>query len=918
MFRLPAGSRLECLPLVALAVVAMAVGGLSLASTGVDPRVPSPSDDVAAENLVASVGSRASTSPIASPTASSGGGPLTGSHNAVSSGPSAVLDRTERSSTLVESGDRMTSEAITSLERGQGPANGRPLSCTSSASGSGICGGEGTPAPPSVPAEYGFQQGTWAGSPPTFYGASLSWDADDGYIVFFGGLNTTNHQPQNSTWIYGDGVWANATATVGAAPPARYLASMSFDEYDDEMVLTGGCGVTQCPIPDTWVFYGLEWFNDTMTGTCPCLTAGGGVYAASMTAWAGTDNGTFLFGGCLDRACDEQSNASFSFQQSVGCPYYAESYPCWVELSSPHSPAARSGAALSVFQDNGTVLLYGGYRFVHYAASTYTFATLNDTWTFHGATTSWTNLTFPEQLYESGEYPNAPRTDAALFWDPYLGVIFLYGGSSTVPSTAGTAPSPTNPRADLWEYDSPLDDWVSESGYAAPAVPRNVPAFADSVESLPPVLVGGETAGDASLNDSWVWEGPLQGALTPTPTVAETNTTVVFSSTFLQAVLPSESSGFYYGTIFFDDGTSGAVPTASHEYTVPGAYTVTMRALDFFGVPNVTTTSVTVQLFADNAKVTPAASDVGGQMSFIAEAAGGAGGYTYNWSFSGGGTAGGASVTHAFATAGAGYGTVSVEDTTGTVVNESVAVTINPLPTALATASRLTADVGIPVTFNSAVVGGTAPYSYEWKFGDGSSSSNADPDHSFGAPGTYIVHLLVNDSSIGTAMSTLSVDVDPALVASASAATSSSAPGQSVAFSSSTVGGAAPYTYSWNFGDGGTATTSAPVHAFHLAGAYTVNVWINDSAGGEYHTSLAITVAAVAPALVPGMIGGLPVWVWVAVAALGAVAVVAGLGVRSRRMKHDPPAVPPPPPPSFPPPPPPSPWEEGPPPPPAR
>jgi PKD repeat protein len=865
----------------------MAVGGWFFGGTWGAPHLPSPIGGATATNAVSTAG------------------------------PRSVLSRDVPSNTQYESGAKVTHDAIASLARGRGPADGRALLCVASSMGSGSCGGEGTPLRASAIPAYGFQHGTEAGSAPPFYGASLSWDADDGYVVYFGGLNTTNDQLQNATWLYGNGAWTNATAAVGAAPPARYLASMAFDEYDDEMVLTGGCGVTQCPLPDTWVFHGLEWFNDTMTGGCPCLTAGGGVYAASMTAWAGTDNGTFLFGGCLDRACDDQSNASFSFQQSIGCAYSAESYPCWVELSTLRTPGARAGAAVSVFQDNGTVLLYGGYRFVHDGGSTYSFATLNDTWTFDGATTSWTNRTFPDQHYESDEYPEAPRSNAALFWDPYLGSMFLFGGSNTVPSTHGAVPSPTNPRADLWEFYAASNEWVNETGYATPSVLRTLPAFADSVDAMPPVLVGGETVDAVPLNDSWVWEGPLEGTLTPTPAVAETNTTVVFTPSFLQAVLPSESSGFYDGTIFFGDGASSALPSATHEYSVPGTYEATMHAFDFFGVPNVTSVSVAVQLFTDHAKATPNATDVGAGVGFSAVATGGAGGYTYDWSFSGGGTASGASVTHAFAATGIEYGIVSANDTTGTTVNETVPVLIDPLPTADATASRSTADVGVPVTFFSAAAGGTAPFSYEWRFGDGTSSMSVDPTHTFAVAGSYTVALTVNDSSIGTVATAVAVLVDPPLVASASAATTSSAPGQAVTFSSSTEGGDAPYAYSWNFGDAGTATTSEPVHVFRLAGTYVVNVWINDTAGGEYHTSLTITVATVAPAGLPSSTGGLPIWVWVAITALAAGAILASLLLGTRRSRRAPPVPPPPPPPSLPPPPSPAAWEEGPPPPPA-
>jgi PKD repeat protein len=120
-----------------------------------------------------------------------------------------------------------------------------------------------------------------------------------------------------------------------------------------------------------------------------------------------------------------------------------------------------------------------------------------------------------------------------------------------------------------------------------------------------------------------------------------------------------------------------------------------------------------------------------------------------------------------------------------------------------------------------------------------------------------------------------------------------------VTFASTSTGGTSPYTYSWRFGDGTSATTSGPTHSYGSTGTYTVNAWINDSGGGTYHTTIAIKVATAGGTGLSSTVGGLPLWLWIVLAALIAAVVVVALIVMSRRSKRAPPASNPPPPPYW-------------------
>ncbi len=70
--------------------------------------------------------------------------------------------------------------------------------------------------------------------------------------------------------------------------------------------------------------------------------------------------------------------------------------------------------------------------------------------------------------------------------------------------------------------------------------------------------------------------------------------------------------------------------------------------------------------------------------------------------------------------------------------------TPNPTIT-LSVASQNRASLLTPVKFSSTVSGGTPPYSYSWNFGDGTTSTDPNPLHSYPRPGNYTEILRVTD-----------------------------------------------------------------------------------------------------------------------------------------------------------------------------
>jgi len=73
----------------------------------------------------------------------------------------------------------------------------------------------------------------------------------------------------------------------------------------------------------------------------------------------------------------------------------------------------------------------------------------------------------------------------------------------------------------------------------------------------------------------------------------------------------------------------------------------------------------------------------------------------------------------------------------------STAITFEPKLSVSISASPTSGNAPLPVSFSSHVSGGTGSYSYFWTFGDGGTSTSANPTHTYKTPGTYTVQLTV-------------------------------------------------------------------------------------------------------------------------------------------------------------------------------
>ncbi len=179
----------------------------------------------------------------------------------------------------------------------------------------------------------------------------------------------------------------------------------------------------------------------------------------------------------------------------------------------------------------------------------------------------------------------------------------------------------------------------------------------------------------------------------------------------------------------------------------------------------------------------------------------------------------------------------------------------NQWPVAVAGADATMGDVPFTVNFDS--TGSADPdgsiSSYLWDFGDGSTSTAANPSHAYTTPGDYVATLTVTDNQGATTSNAVAIaaqapNINPIAVISADVA-SGPAP-LSVVFSASgsydpdgSIG-----NIEFDFGDGSFPYWGSPAyHTFTTEGTYTVTVTVYDGRGGTGTASMIVNVGPEPP-----------------------------------------------------------------------
>ncbi|MCI4318609.1 MAG: PKD domain-containing protein [Thermoplasmata archaeon] len=448
----------------------------------------------------------------------------------------------------------------------------------------------------------------------------------------------------------------------------------------------------------------------------------------------------------------------------------------WVNVSSSVAPAPRAHYEMAYDPVDQYILLVGGdvENF-----GTGTWSLYNDTWSWSNGT--WTNISG----LVTGTLP--PRIDGQASYDPWNNSVVVEAGA---PAEGCVVGSPvTAYRTDrAWSYPSSVG-------------PQNVSQGMMTYDPLGPFLFayGGElmqTAGCPQTNETWVRANGTWVEITAAaglPPTARYLSGIAYDAHDQEVVL-------------FGGNSLGGYMSDTWVYRIQPVVAQFAASRNVSSAPFVAT--------------------------FTANATGGSYVYDYNWSFGDGNysTAGG-KVTHTYPRVGVYTVSLKVTDLLGR--NNSTNLTVHVIrPVAASTsASSTVGAVPFLVNFTVSATGGLGLYNFSWDFGDGSTAIGPAPSHTYTFAGNFTASCITRDAYGDSNRSALLIQVAPRLVVSAAASPTTGIVPFQVNVSASPRGGNPPYSYSWSFGDGATATTANASHLYPVAGTYTASLIVADRLG---------------------------------------------------------------------------------------
>ncbi len=217
---------------------------------------------------------------------------------------------------------------------------------------------------------------------------------------------------------------------------------------------------------------------------------------------------------------------------------------------------------------------------------------------------------------------------------------------------------------------------------------------------------------------------------------------------------------------------------------------------------------------------------------------------SWNWDFGDGSTASTEQhPSHTYATAGTYMVCLTTSNTCGNAQEcHQVVVCDDAVAVASATADYLAA------TFTDASTGTVT--GWQWDFGDGASSTDQHPGHTYPAPGTYTYCLIAtndcgySDTICGTVTVCDTLAANYSHITDILATTFTDLSNEAI-------------SWTWDFGDGVTSTDQNPVHGFTAPGVYNVCLAVTNACGEDDTICQAVTICGVPTAAYLAEVDGL-------------------------------------------------------------
>ncbi len=302
-------------------------------------------------------------------------------------------------------------------------------------------------------------------------------------------------------------------------------------------------------------------------------------------------------------------------------------------------------------------------------------------------------------------------------------------------------------------------------------------------------------------------------------------------------------------TFTWDVGKDGSIDGQgvpfSTTFPTKGTFSIDAIVRDANGQTARVNVPVTVvpQPLAINASCQPGAT-AGKPVQCSATASGGTAPYTFTWDVGKDGTTDGtgATFTTIFPVKGSYSIDAIVKDANGATARMNIAVTVAAQPLTVIVSCG-TATAGKPVQCTASASGGTAPYTFTWAFGDGTTGSGNPVTHSYAVKGTFVASATGRDANGASATGQASVVVAPQPLTITANCTSGA--GGSVTCDASATGGTGPYVFTWDVNKDGTIDgTGVPfTTTFPTKGTFSIDAIVRDANGQTAKVNVPVTVS---------------------------------------------------------------------------
>ncbi len=293
----------------------------------------------------------------------------------------------------------------------------------------------------------------------------------------------------------------------------------------------------------------------------------------------------------------------------------------------------------------------------------------------------------------------------------------------------------------------------------------------------------------------------------------------------------------------FGDGNTSSEQNPKHTYFAAGNYTVAFTVSNAAGTDTVTRAGyINVKTAPPKLRADFSASPTSGNapMRVVFTDASTGSPTSWRWSFGDGTYSTSKNPSHTYSKAGKYTISLTVRNTAGSIIaTKSGYINVGaPLkaPVSAFSASTTSGYAPIKVTFTDSSA--NSPTSWRWNFGDGITSTEQNPEHTYSKTGRYTVSLVVRNS-IGSNTATKSryINVLTPLkvpIASLSASPTSGKAPLRVQFTDRST--ESPISWRWSFGDGTYSTSKNPAHTYSKAGRYTVTLTTTNARGSNTKT----------------------------------------------------------------------------------